>query len=132
MVSDILHTMPMDPHVAGSGSGATADQQDCGVAIAAMSQYAKGLGMTVSTGFVTAMMSDASDGMMDGKSGSTQISMGGAMMMGSGNMMQSTAGTSGLATAMTNFLGSSTNMSGLTATSMNALIQKLAAANGQL
>lgn len=132
MVSDILHTMPMDPRVAGSGTGATADQQDCGVAIAAMSEYAKGLGMTVSTGFVTAMMSDASDGMMDGKSGSTQISMGGGMMMGSGNMMQPSAGTSGLATAMTTFLGSSANASGLTATTMNALIQKLAASNGQL
>ena len=130
MVSDILHTMPIDPRVSGSGSGATADRQDCGVAIAAMSQYAKGIGMTTSSGFVTAMMSDASDGMMDGKMGSSQISMGGGMMGGS--MMQPTAGTSGLATAMTNFLGSSANMSGLTATTMNALIQKLAASNGQL
>ena len=132
MVSDILHAMPIDPRASGSGTGATQDQQYCGVAIAAMSQYAKGLGMTSSSGFVTAMMSDASDGMMNGMSGSTQISMGGGMMMGSGNMMQPTAGTSGLATAMTNFLGSSANMSGLNATSMNALIQKLAASNGQL
>jgi hypothetical protein len=133
MAGDILQTMPMDPRIAGSGSGATADQQNCGVAIAAMSQYAKALGMTVSSGFVTAMMSDASDGMMNGMSGSTQISMGGGMMMGSGSMMQSTAGTSGLANAMTNFLmNASANMSGLTATSMNALIQKLAASNGSL
>lgn len=76
------------------------------------------------------MMSDASDGMMDGKSGSAQISMGGGMMMGS--MMQPTAGTSGLATAMTTFLWSSANTSGLNATMMNALIQKLSASNGQL
>ena len=46
MVSDILHTACMDPSVAGSGSGATADQRDCGIAIAAMSQYAKDQGMT--------------------------------------------------------------------------------------
>ena len=130
MVSDILHTTPMDPRVAGSATGATADQQDCGVAIAAMSQSAHALGMTTSSAFVTAMMSDASDGMMDGTMGSSQISMGGGMMGGS--MMQPTAGTSGLATAMTNFLGSNVNMSGATAMSMNSLIQKLAAATGQL
>jgi hypothetical protein len=131
MVGDILHTMPMDPRVTGSGSGAIPDQQDCGVAIAAMSQYAQGLKMTMSTGFVTAMMDDASDGMMDGKQGSMQISMGGGMM-GSGNMMQPNAGTSGLSQAMTTFLGSTMNVSGLNATNMNALIQKLAASNGQL
>ena len=131
MVSDILHTPPMDPRVAGSGSGATQDQRNCGFAIAAMSEYAKDNGVAASSAFVTAMMSDASDGMMNGKSGSTQISMGG-MMMGSGNMMQPTAGTSGLATSMTTFVGSSANMSGLTATDMNALIQQLAASNGHL
>jgi hypothetical protein len=130
MVGDLLHTMPMDPRVAGSGAAATPDQQDCGVAIAAMSQYAQGISMPMSSGFVTAMMSDASDGMMDGKAGSTQIMMGGGMM--GGTMMDAKAGTAGLATAMTSFLGSNMNLSGLTATSMNALIQKLAASNGQL
>ncbi len=131
MMSDLLHTACMDPAVTGSGTGASQDQRDCGIAIAAMSQYAKGLGMTSSMGFVTSMMNDASDGMMDGRMGSNQISMGGGMM-GSGNMMQSTAGTNGLATAMTNFMASTMNHSGLTAADMNALIQKLAASNGQL
>ena len=87
--------------------------------------------MTVSSAFVTAMMSDASDGVMDGKAGNSQISMGGGMMMGS-NMMQPTAGTSGLAAAMSTFLGSGMNLSGLNAASMNVLIQKLSASNGQL
>lgn len=129
-VSDVLHTMPMNPLVSGSGAGATQDQEDCGLAIAAMSESAKTLGMTTSSGFIAAMMSDASDGMMDGKMGGSQISMGGGMM--GGNMMQPTAGTSGLGTAMTTFLGSSANVSGLNATMMNALIQKLSASNGAI
>ena len=40
-VSDILHTVPMDPMVAGSGGTATQDQKNYGMSIAAMSQYAK-------------------------------------------------------------------------------------------
>jgi hypothetical protein len=131
MMGDILHTACVDPAVTGSGNGASQDQRNCGIAIAAMSQYAKGLGMTSSMGFVTSMMNDASDGRMDGRMGSGQIAMGGGMM-GSGNMMQSTAGTNGLATAMTNFMVSTMNHSGLTAADMNALIQKLASSNGQL
>ena len=131
MVSDILHTMPMDPRVVGSGASATPDQQDCGVAIAAMSQYAQGIKMPMSSGLVTGMMSDASDGIMDGKAGSMPITMGSGMM--GGTMMDSKAGTSGLSIAMTTFLGNtSVNMSGLTSTTMNALIQKLAASNGHL
>ncbi|MBS0395790.1 MAG: hypothetical protein JSR54_14305 [Proteobacteria bacterium] len=131
VVSDILHTSPMNPLVAGSGAGATIDQQDFGLAIAAMSESARTLGMNGSSAFVTALMSDASDGLMDGKDGGNQISMGGGMM-GSGGMMSPAAGTSGLATAMTAFLGSAGNLSGLDATAMNALIQKLAASSGQL
>jgi len=130
MVGDIVHAQPMDPTLAGSGGAANQDQRDCGITIAAMSQYARSLGMTVSSAFVTAMMNDASDGMMDGRMGSNQISMGG--MMGSGGMMQSTAGSSGLATAMTDFMGSTMNRSGLTAADMNVLIQKLASADGKL
>jgi len=129
-VGDILHTQPMNPMLTGSGSTASQDQRDCGFVIAAMSQYAKDLGMPVSSAFVTAMMSDASDDIMNGEAGSVQISMGG--MMGSGSMMQPDAGTTGLATAMTDFLSSSMNLSGLTAADMNVLIQKLASSNGQL
>jgi hypothetical protein len=75
------------------------------------------------------MMSDASDGVMNGKMGSTQITMPmssgmGGGMNGMGNMA-ATAGTSGLATAMTTFMGSATNLSGLTTTDMAALILKL-------
>ncbi len=131
IIDDILHTMPVNPLVEGSGAAASADQQDCGIAIAAMSQYAKQIGMAVSSAMVTAMMNDASDGTMNGRMGGSQISMGGGMM-GGGGMMQSNAGTTGLATAMTDFMSSAQNRSGLTAADMNALIQKLAASNGQL
>ncbi len=69
MVSDILHIQPMNPLVAGSGSAASQDAINYGMAMAAMSQYAKGQGMSASSAIVTAMMNDASDGMMDGRMG---------------------------------------------------------------
>jgi len=135
MAGDILMTSPMDPAMAGSGSGATQDQTDYGMSIAAMSQYAKSIGMSVSSsGVVTAMMKDASDGLMNGMMGSTSIAMGGmgGGMMGGGTMMQSTAGTTGLATAMTTFVGSSMNRSGVPASAMQPLIDTLAASTGTI
>jgi hypothetical protein len=68
---------------------------------------------------------------MDGKASGTPISMSMGGMMGP-TMMQPSAGTSGLATAMSTFMGSSANLSGATATDMAPLIQKLNASNGQL
>ncbi len=135
-VTDILQTQPMDPTVNGSGATATPDMKNYGMTIAAISQEAKNLGMPHSSGMVTAMMKDASDGVMNGMMGGTPISMngmgGGGMMMGN---MQSTAGTSGLATAMTEFINTvSVNNSGLTTadTTINALIQKLTTSSGAL
>ena len=132
-VSDILRTMPMDPTVAGSGSGATQDAKNYGMSMAAMSQYAKTIGMTTSSsGMVTAMMNDASDGVMNGMMGATAISMAGMGGMMAGSMMQGPAGTSGLATAMSAFVGSSMNRSGASVTDMQALINKLTASNGTI
>jgi hypothetical protein len=128
MVSDILHVQPINPLVTNSGAGATQDSRNYGMAIAAMTQYAKDLGMTTSSSIVTAMMNDASDGIMNGMMGSTTITMGG--MIGSGTMMQSTAGTSGLATALTEFMGSVMNRSGLTLSDMQTLIDQLSSSNG--
>ncbi|HET7317541.1 MAG TPA: hypothetical protein VFK23_00250, partial [Nitrospirota bacterium] len=128
-------TQPMNPLVTGSGTGATQDMRNYGITTAAMSQYAKNIGMTNSSGIITDMMNDASDGIMNGMMGSTQITMGGmggGMMGGGGTMMQATAGTSGLATAMTTFMGSITNHSGLSTTDIQALINKLAASNGTI
>jgi hypothetical protein len=87
--------------------------------------------MPMSSSFVTAMMNDAADGMMDGKTNGTQISMSMGGMMGP-TMMQPNAGTSALAMAMSNFLGSSANVSGATASDLSALIQKLNSSSGQL
>ena len=134
MCDDILQTLPINPLTPGSGTPATQAQRNCGISLAAMAEYARAAGMTTAA-FVTAMMSDATDGTMNGRMGGTQITMGGMMGsggMGGGGMMQSTAGTSGLATAMTDYMGSSMNHSGLTAADMNLLIQKLAASSGQL
>jgi hypothetical protein len=135
MVSDILHAVPMNASVAGSGATATTDMKNYGSAIAAMSQYASTLSMTDPAALITAMMDDASDGMMDGKMGSTSIAMGGmgGGMMGGGTMMSSTAGTSGLATAMTLFMNNlSINKSGLTASDMQTLINQLTASTGTI
>ncbi len=135
MVSDILHTAPMNAAVSASGSTATTDMKDYGVAIAAMSQYAQSIGMTDPAALIQAMMEDASDGVMNGTMGSTSITMGGmggGMMGGGGTMMQSTAGTSGLASAMTSFLGSAMNRSGLTTTDMQTLINQLNTTSGSI
>jgi len=133
IVNDVLATQPVDMSMPGSGSsgGATRDQIDYGAAIAAMSQYAHGLGMSTSSAFVTAMMLDASDGMMNGARNGSQIQMG-HMMGGSGGMMLPTAGTSGLATAMTEFMQSAMNHSGLTSADVNALVQQLAGSSGAI
>ncbi len=131
MVTDMLHTQPMNPSVPASAATATQNMKNCGAVIGAMSQYAKGLTMPMSYSFVTAMMNDAADGIMDGKANGTPISMSMGGMMGP-TMMQPSAGTSGLATAMSSFMGSGANLSGATATDMAPLIQKLNASNGQL
>lgn len=131
MVTDILHTQPMNPSVPGSAAMATQDMKNCGAVIGAMSQYAKGLAMPMSYSFVTAMMNDAADATMDGKANGTPISMSMGGMMGP-TMMPPNAGTSGLAMAMSNFLASSANLSGATASDMGVVIQKLNSSNGLL
>jgi hypothetical protein len=131
MVSDILHVQPMNPLVAGSGSGATQDARNCGAALAAMSQYAKDQNMPVSAAMVTAMMNDAYDGMMNGMRGNSPVSMSMGGMMGNRNMAAS-AGTSGLASAMAEFMSSAANASGLTAADMMVLMSQLNSSGGQL
>jgi hypothetical protein len=107
-----------------------------GMTLAAMSQYAKTIGMPHSAGMVTAMMDDAADGRMDGMMsgqggmmGSQQIPMGGGMM--NGTMMPADAGTRGLADAMAQFINSPMNRSGLGVQDMQGLMDKLRASNGQ-
>ncbi len=129
-VSDILHVVPIDPTVAGSAAGATQDAKNYGMAIAAMSQYAKDIGMPQSSGVVTAMANDASDGVMDGKMAGAAVMMGGGMA--SVTTMQATAGTTGLATAMAAFIASPMNRSGVSSSDMQALMNQLSAAGGQL
>jgi len=132
-VGDILHTMPMDPLVTGSGAAATQDMKNYGMTLAAMSQYARTVGMTTSSGMVTLMMNDASDGTMNGMMGSTQIQMSGmGGMMGGVTMMPTTSGTSELATAMEQFVASSMNRSGVPVNDMRPLIDKLVASSGTI
>ena len=134
-VNDILFTHPMNPLTPGSGSGATQDMRNYGIMLAAMSQYANSIGMPFSSGIVTTMMNDASDGVMNGRMGGNQLMMGGTGggMMGTGNNpLSSSAGTSGLASAMVAFMGSVQNKSGLTFTDMQALHDKIHASNGQI
>ncbi|MCL5022433.1 MAG: hypothetical protein M1497_03540 [Nitrospirae bacterium] len=128
MVNDILHVGPMDPLTPGAGSAADQNMKDYGMAIAAMSQLAKGTGMPFSSGMVTAMMNDASDGHMNGMMGNSQVMMGGGMM--GGTVMSPGAGTNGMANAMQDFIQSPMNKSGLTVQDMQSLINKLMTSNG--
>jgi len=130
-VSDILHTQPMNPMVAGAGASANQDAKNYGMTLAAMSQYAKSLNMPNSSPLITAMMGDAFDGVMDGMHAGSQISMSMGGMMGA-SMMVPTAGTSGLAAAMTSFMNSASNASGMAAADMAALVQKLNTSNGHI
>jgi hypothetical protein len=130
-VGDILHTQPMNPVVAGAGAAASQDANNYGVTLAAMSKLAMGLNMANSSAIVTAMMGDSFDGVMDGMHGGSPVSMAMGGMMG-GGMMLRTAGTSDLASAMTSFLNSAANASGITAADMAALIQKLASSDGHI
>jgi len=141
-VSDILMTRPMDPTISGSMTAATEHMRNYGMSIAAMSQYAKNIGMPNSSGMVTDMMNDVSDGNMDGVMVNAGSGMGGGMMDGQqivmgGGMMASTmmpadAGTKGLADAMAQFINSPMNKSGLTMQDMQDLINKLSTSNGQI
>ncbi len=129
VVNDILHVTPIDPLVTGSGNSADQNMRNYGMAMAAMSQYASGIGLQYSSAIVTAMMNDASDGLMNGMMGGSPVQMGSGGMMG-GSMMSSSAGTSGLANAMTQFMNSQMNRSGLTVQDMQTLINKLMTSNG--
>jgi hypothetical protein len=129
-ISDIMTVHPMDPTASGAGGFANRDERNYGMVMAAMSEYADMVGMSSPSGIITAMMDDASDGVMNGMMGGTRINMGGMGGMMGGSMMQSDAGTSGLGSAMTSFMLSAQNKSGLTMQDMQSLIDKLNAANG--
>ncbi|MEY2919938.1 MAG: hypothetical protein RL261_1243 [Pseudomonadota bacterium] len=136
--ADIVMMHPIDPTVAGSANGASLESKNYGMMLAAMSQAARDLGMTTSSSaMVTAMLDDASDGIMDGRMGGTVINMNGmGGMMGGGGMM-ATAGTSQLATSMATFINNmALNRSGVTSVAemqslMNQMMQ-LAASGGRL
>lgn len=129
-IGDILQTPPVNPLVSGSGTGASLSMLHYGMTLAAMSQYAKNAGMPNSSAFVTAMMNDASDGVLDGKAGSAPVMMGSGMM--GGGMMHADAGRTGLATAMVDFMESNFNRSGVSAIVLAALMEQLRDSVGQL
>lgn len=136
--ADIVMMHPIDPTVAGSANGASIEAKNYGMMLAAMSQAAHDLGMTTSSSaMVTAMLDDASDGIMDGRMSGTVINMNGMGGMMAGGSMMSTVGTSQLATSMATFINNMTmNRSGVTSIAemqslMNQMMQ-LAASGGKL
>lgn len=88
--------------------------------------------MSASSALVTAMMKDASDGMMDGSAAGAQIQMGMGGMMAGSSMMPATAGSSGLAAALTTYMNSGANRSGLNSSDVAALIQRLTTSTGAI
>jgi len=129
-VNDILHTVPMNPNVDGSGATADQNMKNYGMTIAAMSQYANMIGMPNSSGMVAAMMNDASDGHMNGMMGNSGVMMGGGMM--GGTRMSPNAGITGLANAMMQFTQAPMNKSGVTVQDMANLINRLNTSNGAI
>lgn len=130
-VSDITHVLPMNPLVPGSAAGASMDARNYGIALAGMSQLTKSLNMTSTSSLVASLMSDASDGMMDGNRGTSSISMSIGGMMAN-TTMAPTTGTSGLTSAMTSFMGSTTNRSGLTISDIATMMLKITASGGRI
>jgi hypothetical protein len=130
-IGDITHVLPMNPLVPGSATGASMDARNYGMALAGMSQLAKSLNTASTSSLVTSLMSDASDGMMDGSRGTSAISMTMGGMMAN-TTMAPTTGTSGLTSAMTSFMGSTANRSGLTAGDMATMMLKITASGGKI
>lgn len=108
---DILRTPPINPLVRGSAAGASQDAQNYGLLLAAISKYAEQLGMASSSALVTALMNDASDGVLDGKAGAVVVQLGG---MTGGVPLPASAGTTDIVGAMSDFMNSAQNRSGLT------------------
>ncbi len=130
---DILYTVPINPLVGGSGSGASQSAINYGMVMAAMSQYAHAQGVTDPSEMITAYIGDAVDGILNGRAGGTQMMVGGMGMGGSGTTTMATAaGTSGLASAMSSFLLSPQNQSGVTPAQVQGLISSLSTSNGVL
>lgn len=125
-VADIVRVRPMNPLVPGSGAAASQDARNYGMTLAAMSEYARMQGMGSSSALVTALMNDAADGSMDGRTGSVAVMMDG--MMGP-PVLSPAAGTTGIGGAMGAFMLSSRNMSGITTP---ALMSRLMESTGHV
>ena len=110
LLRDILHTSPINPLLPGSAAGATQEAQNYGLLLAAISKYAEQLGMASSSALVTGLMNDASDGVLDGKSGAAVVQLAGTM---GGVPLPASAGTTDIVAAMTDFMNSAQNRSGV-------------------
>jgi hypothetical protein len=132
-VSDILHVHPIDPLMHNSGTESNQDMIHYGMALAAMSEYAKSMNLDTCS-VVTSFMDDISDGQLDGMMNGSGIMMRGGMMgggmMGGNTMMPVNAGTGGLSDAMEDFVHSLMNRSGVTFQDMEALIDQLHVSSG--
>jgi len=129
-VDDIARTHPIDPLAAGSAAGATQGAINYGMVLAAMSQYARSAGFSVSSRFVAALMNDAADGVLDGQDGSATLTI--LRDPRGGGLPQASAGSTGLAAALVDFANSPLNVSGAGAAAVTPLAQQLAASGGRL
>ncbi|MHB1123004.1 MAG: hypothetical protein ACYC0T_09825 [Ramlibacter sp.] len=128
LVPDLLGTRPLSTLEPGSGATAGADARNYGVALAAVSQAAKSLSLPTSSVYVTALIQDAADGVVDGRIADASGSWGPGMM--SAVILASGGGTANLVTALTDFMSSPANLSGLTIADMAALKDKLQTSPG--
>ena len=110
-VGDIVHTAPMNPLTAGSGANAGVNAQNYGMVLASISQYAQMQGVVSTSTMVSVLMKDAADGLMDGMNFGAPImisTVSGSLQLPAG------AGSTGLGGAMSTFMNSARNRSGVT------------------
>ena len=105
---DILNTQPINPLLADSARGTTQIAVNYGLILAGLSEEAQTLGLADPFDLVRALAQDFSDGVFNGKSGSTPILL-------NGSAMNAATGTAGLSTGISDFSADiSRNASGAT------------------
>lgn len=99
-------------------NGSSSPEAQLGAVLAALSQAAEDQGLAEPLALIDALAEDFSDGVLDGQAGGSAIQVNG------GGTLSSTAGTSDLSSALTNFLDdTSVNASGTTTETFSDLVE---------
>lgn len=118
-IPDIVQLLPVAADSATEVRTSTRDQRDYGLVLAGIAQEAHGLGVRA-IDLAKALAADMSDGILDGKAGSSSITIAGfrsrldsASSNLAGGPLTVNAGTSSLQTGIDTFVGGARNKTGL-------------------